>query len=127
MLRIKSIQFDKDLDHGITFERWLEGGTVPETVTLKKSCLQLGERLMGLLYAIAPRVAEAVGTRERQFNKDAMPEKIVFGSDDIGRFVDVLINRPVPNFTGRAQFKLPRAYYRNEGEEEQMKYVPFAA
>lgn len=124
MLRIKSIQFDKDFDFGFTYEQLEPGAVVPEVVTVKKSNMPPGKEIMQQIALIVPQVALAAGVKTPDLRNNAALEKMAFGRDDAGDYVEIVINRPIDNFTSHSQMKLPRAYYRPEGAEEQLDMFP---
>lgn len=124
MLRIKSIQFDKDFDFGFTYEHLEPANVWAEAVTVKKSNMLPGKEIMRLIDQIVLQVVLAAGMKAHSFRNDSNLEKINYGRDNKGEYVEITINRPIDNFTSHSQMKLPRAYYRPEGEEEQMDMFP---
>jgi len=124
MLQIKSIQFDKDFDYGFTYQQLDMNAIEPETVTVKKSNMQPCTEIMRQIALIVPQVSHASGTKESKITSGATLEKMAFGRDKNGEYVDIVISIPVNNFSGNSQVKLPRAYYRTEGAQGQMDMFP---
>ncbi|UZJ39974.1 hypothetical protein OO185_02415 [Prosthecochloris sp. SCSIO W1102] len=124
MLRIKSINFDADGGFGFVYEQLAVNTIEPQTITVRKSNTPPDEGIHELIERIMPRLTKSAGIEIDQGGGFGRLEKLAFGSNDTGDYVDLIFAQPVKNFSHSSRLKFPRAYLRQEGAEEQLDMFP---
>ena len=124
MLRIKSINFDADGCFGFTYEQLATNSNEPQTITVRKSNTPPDEGILELIDRIMPQLTKSTGIEIDQGGGFGRLEKLAFGSNDSGDYVDLIFAQPVKNFSHSSRMRFPRAYLRPEGSEEQLDMFP---
>ncbi len=124
MLRIKSINLDADGGFGFVYEQLAVNTTEPQTITVRKSNTLPDIGIFELIDRIMPQLTKSAGIEIDQGGGSGRLEKLAFGTNDTGDYVDLIFAQPIMNFSHSSRMKFPRAYLRQEGAEEQLDMFP---